>query len=570
MRTLICRATACSISMPKTTSQRLRRQIFLVPAWSALAVLCWLPQDAAARPGRGNCTGCHGPALSTTPPDGSTLDFGTVLVGESSDRALTITNTGGNSGGRSVSLSGNFPASFEEFTLNGQMHFSNLKRTTSVNRTYTYTPGNRGSDSHPMTATADTSSDGYPVINGTSTVTFIGRGVAPLSAVDSSLASAGAVRIGTGGTSRIVVQNVGDGNLSNRGAVSNLKGNAGTGSAAFLGTGGSIDLADLASVTFPYSFTPATHGPQAATVGLTFTNGSPAGTNQAHSVNVELQGVGAGPDYGSSRVPGSLIDFGTVAGGQTGRQVLSVSNLTPDGDLGNLTDLTMLSAIVTGPDSGMFSLGQFTPGSVLSAAAAIDLELLFDPHGQAGSFQATLQLTTDQGAALGTAGQVFTYPLAGNSTVLLAGDFNLNGQLDAEDIDLLTIQVIAGTNDPAFDLDGDRLVDQTDHRVWVKDLKHSWYGDADLTGEFNSNDFVLVFQAGKYETAGNAGWSEGDWNGDGNFASADFITAFQDGGYEQGPRTGAVAVAVPEPAAWWLLAIGLLHCLLGRRPRRPA
>ena len=146
-----------------------------------------------------------------------------------------------------------------------------------------------------MTATADTSSDGYPVINGTSTVTFIGRGVAPVSAVNSSLASAGVVRIGTGGTSRILVQNVGDGNLSNRGAVSNLKGNAGTGSAAFLGTGGSIDLADGASVTFPYSFTPITHGPQAVTLGLTFTNGSPAGTNQAHNVNVELQGVRAGP-----------------------------------------------------------------------------------------------------------------------------------------------------------------------------------------------------------------------------------------------------------------------------------
>ena len=114
-RPLICRATACSIRMPKTASQRLRRQIVLAPAWCAVAVLCWLPQDAAARPGYGNCTGCHGPALSTTPPDGSTLDFGIVLVGESSDRTLTITNTGGNSGGRSVSLSGNFPASYEEF-----------------------------------------------------------------------------------------------------------------------------------------------------------------------------------------------------------------------------------------------------------------------------------------------------------------------------------------------------------------------------------------------------------------------------------------------------------------------
>ena len=107
-------------------------------------MLCWLPSPAAAKPGWGNCTECHGPALSTTPTDGSTLDFGNVLVGESVNRTLTVTNTGGNSGGRSVSLSGNFPASFEEFTLSGQMHFSNLKRNSSLNRSYSYSPTARG------------------------------------------------------------------------------------------------------------------------------------------------------------------------------------------------------------------------------------------------------------------------------------------------------------------------------------------------------------------------------------------------------------------------------------------
>ena len=60
-----------------------------------------------------------------------------------------------------------------------------------------------------------------------------------------------------------------------------------------------------------------------------------------------------------------------------------------------------------------------------------------------------------------------------------------------------------------------------------------------------------------------AGWSEGDWNGDGVFTSADFIIAFQDGGYEQGPRPDAAAV--PEPAAWTLLVIGLSLWSFGRR-----
>ena len=73
-----------------------------------------------------------------------------------------------------------------------------------------------------------------------------------------------------------------------------------------------------------------------------------------------------------------------------------------------------------------------------------------------------------------------------------------------------------------------------------QDVKRTWYGDADFNGEFNSSDFVQVFQAGKYEqgwltesgwaVGALAGWSEGDWNGDGLFDSSDFITAFQDGG----------------------------------------
>ena len=85
-------------------------------------------------------------------------------------------------------------------------------------------------------------------------------------------------------------------------------------------------------------------------------------------------------------------------------------------------------------------------------------------------------------------------------------------------------------------MNGDGGVSAEDHRSWVKDLKHTWFGDADLNNEFNSNDFVRVFQAGKYEQGwldrwGNiqgetAGWSEGDWNGDGVFDSNDFVTAF--------------------------------------------
>jgi hypothetical protein len=135
------------------------------------------------------------------------------------------------------------------------------------------------------------------------------------------------------------------------------------------------------------------------------------------------------------------------------------------------------------------------------------------------------------------------------------GDFNSNGLLDAHDIDRLSSEVRSGTNDPAYDLNADRLVDDLDRIVWVETLRNTYFGDSNLDGEFNTNDLVQVFQAGVYEDQieGNAGWATGDWNGDADFNSRDLVLAFQSGGYEAGPRPAAV----PEPSASLLLLIGI-------------
>ena len=145
--------------------------------------------------------------------------------------------------------------------------------------------------------------------------------------------------------------------------------------------------------------------------------------------------------------------------------------------------------------------------------------------------------------------------------LFLPGDFDGDGGLTASDIDVLSVAVQQSSVNLAFDLNHDRMVDPSDHRFWVRDLKHTWFGDADLNGEFTSADFVQVFAVGKYETGESAGLADGDWNGDGIFTSGDFIVAFADGGYEQGPRTDTAAV--PEPGAWTLSVIGLSIWLFG-------
>jgi hypothetical protein len=125
----------------------------------------------------------------------------------------------------------------------------------------------------------------------------------------------------------------------------------------------------------------------------------------------------------------------------------------------------------------------------------------------------------------------------------IEGDFNGNGVLDAADIDQLSAQVRAATNDPLFDLNTDSLVDDLDRHAWVRDLKQTYFGDADLNGSFDSTDLVQVLGSGEYEDGFdlNSTWLTGDWEGDGDFTSGDLVLALADGGYEAG------AAAVPEP-----------------------
>ena len=145
------------------------------------------------------------------------------------------------------------------------------------------------------------------------------------------------------------------------------------------------------------------------------------------------------------------------------------------------------------------------------------------------------------------------------------GDFNNDGVLDAVDIDGLTVASASKTNPPKYDLNDDDLVNLEDVNIWVKDLKRTWIGDADLNLEFNSGDFVQAFIAGKYELDEAAVWSDGDWDGSGRFDSSDFVAAFIDGGYELGPRPPAAVSAVPEPSTVLLLLGGVLFLATRRR-----
>lgn len=145
---------------------------------------------------------------------------------------------------------------------------------------------------------------------------------------------------------------------------------------------------------------------------------------------------------------------------------------------------------------------------------------------------------------------------SGPDVTFETGDVNLDGEIDVADINELTRAIVDGKSDAVFDMNGDSAVNAEDRRVWVEEIRNTYFGDANLDNEFNSGDFVAVFTANEYEDgiADNSTWATGDWNGDLDFDSGDFVTAFTAAGYEKGPRPAAV----PEPAGLALIAVGIV------------
>jgi hypothetical protein len=129
------------------------------------------------------------------------------------------------------------------------------------------------------------------------------------------------------------------------------------------------------------------------------------------------------------------------------------------------------------------------------------------------------------------------------------GDFDDDTVLDLSDIEALFQAIRDETHPSTYDLDGDGLVNDADRDFWVHRVRGTWFGDADLDGNFSSSDLVRVFQSGEYEDTlvVNSSWAEGDWNGDAEFGSLDLVLAFQDGRFESGPRPALAAVPELSP-----------------------
>ena len=112
--------------------------------------------------------------------------------------------------------------------------------------------------------------------------------------------------------------------------------------------------------------------------------------------------------------------------------------------------------------------------------------------------------------------------------MIVAGDFDGDGDFDVDDLDSLVANIAAGTADPVFDLNQDGSVDLADRDAWL-----SIAGEANLgpgrayrVGDVNLDSFVdgidfIAWNNNKF-TAGGL-WSGGDFNADGFTDGQDFI-----------------------------------------------
>ena len=86
-------------------------------------------------------------------------------------------------------------------------------------------------------------------------------------------------------------------------------------------------------------------------------------------------------------------------------------------------------------------------------------------------------------------------------------------------------------------------------------------GDANGDGVFDSEDFVVVLQAGEFEDSieGNSTFAEGDWDGDGDFTSEDLVLALTLGGYRAAPVAASKPVSGSPLPSSYAAAVDQVH-----------
>ncbi|MEM6334643.1 MAG: dockerin type I domain-containing protein [Planctomycetota bacterium] len=133
----------------------------------------------------------------------------------------------------------------------------------------------------------------------------------------------------------------------------------------------------------------------------------------------------------------------------------------------------------------------------------------------------------------------------------LLGDLDLDGDVDADDIDLL----FDNLGDPTLDLTDDGNTDQDDIDELINNILGTFPADANLDGQVTTFDLaILAANFGQTDQ----GWATADFNGDGQVTTFDLAILAANFGNGTPPVQAANTPLVPEPASLALLGLGAL------------
>ena len=217
-----------------------------------------------------------------------------------------------------------------------------------------------------------------------------------------SVLNFGRIRQGTTGARTVTAANVGSAGSTLSAAFSTPTGDFGTDASASLGPLGRGD-----QVGRDYTYTPTNRGADTQSITISSDGGNST---------VTLMGIGVGPRYHSDLTSDSILDYGDVALTDRKPLFLNLSNTSADSNGGdsNLTDLTILDAMISGQDSSLFSIVSFTRGTILHKGDTINVEVDYVGDGTFGLKSATLTIRTDEDAAFGVIGNTYAYQINAN------------------------------------------------------------------------------------------------------------------------------------------------------------
>ena len=306
--------------------------------------------------GTGNVTTSN-PGYLSAP---SSMNLGSVNVGSTVTKTLTVSNTGGSSvkiSGATVSGAG---------YLAGGMNFPyTLPAGTSTNLSVAFTPTTSGTMNATLYIASDASDPSVPIAltgSGTSTST-------PGYLSSPSTMNLGSVNVGSTVTKTLTVSNTGGSSLNISGATVSGVG--------YLASGMNFPytLAAGSSANLSVSFTPATSGTVNATLYVASDASDP-------SVAVALTGSGTSVTSGTLGVTPGSMSFGSVTIGTTQTQNGSVT--------ANGGSLTLSSA---SSSNSAFTLGGLTLPLTLTAGQSVPFTVTFAPK-TAGAASSNLSFFT--------------------------------------------------------------------------------------------------------------------------------------------------------------------------------